>query len=347
MALKAAIIGLEPIAYDLDRSKEKDVLTHARAYQNNAQVDLVAVSDGRVDKTEDFNSLYPEVKTYSHRHNLLQELKPDIVSVCTQPGYHAQVITEVASYRPQVIICEIPISYSIDDATHIVTECMRHDVHLIVNHPRRFDPMHQQIATAVHNGLIGHVEGGNLYYTSGIYQTGSHMFDSLRMIVGEIFSVQAFSEASVDAPDPTIGGRLIFSDKTSVFMHAINVKNYNQFELDLYGTLGRIQIRKSGKACELYLAQNRDLESSHKSLHKVDNPFVTGLNQMMVSTISHAIDVATQNVFNLSDGAQALKTLEVILALRKSYYAKGEVITLSGTKKRATSEYLGYLLEKY
>lgn len=342
--LKAAIIGLGHIAWGLDKDPgHQGIDTHARAYSAHPKIELVAACDLNPATVSDFVENYTGVAGYTDFHDMMKRERPDIVSVCTPTHLHASVVTAIAPYAPRVIVCEKPIAFTLNDAATMVTECLHHDVELIINHTRRFDVMHQQIALAVQNGLIGKLTGGNIYYTSGVFNTGSHIFDLIRLLVGEVSCVQAFIESSIEAPDPTIGGRLIFGEKVNMFMHAIDVKDYLMFEIDLIGSLGRIQIRNSGDDCELYLVKDHETFTGYKALQSTKNPFASGMKNMMLAVVSHAVDVVLNNAPNMGSGSDALRSLEVILALRKSYDNGGEIVRLSGAKKKPIAATIGGL----
>lgn len=329
MSLKAAIIGLGRIAWGFDKDpKQPGVNTHARGYATHPQTRLVAACDTDERAVAEFIEHYPDVKVYADAVEMMRSERPDIVSVCTPTHLHAPVVSGIAALGPKVILCEKPVAYTLDDAALMAAECLRHDVELMVNHMRRFDPMHQQIAIALQNGLIGRITGGNIYYTSGIYNTGSHIIDTLRLMLGNVSHVQAFAESSIVGKDPTIGGRLLFGGRANIFMHAIDVKDYLTFEIDLYGTEGRVRIYNSGFDSEIYLARDHRKFSGYKELQKVENPFLPGLRSLMSPVIDNCVDVILNNGQPASPVMEAIHTLEAIVALRQSYENEGEIVMI-------------------
>lgn len=346
MSLKAAIIGLGRIAWGFDKDpKRTGVNTHAKAYTTHAQTRLVAACDSNPEAIKEFLQFYPDVKVYSDATEMMRAERPDIVSVCTPTHLHAPVVNGIAALGPKVILCEKPIAHTLDDAAMMAAECLRHDVELMVNHTRRFDGMHQQIATALQNGLIGRITGGNIYYTAGVYNTGSHIIDVLRMILGHVTHAQAYAESSIEGKDPTIGGRLIFGGKVNIFVHAIDVRDYLMFELDIYGTEGRIHIYNSGFDCDLYLAREHRTFSGYKALQKVENPFLPGLQNMMMAVINNCVDVVLNNGQPASPAIEAIHSLAAITALRQSYENEGEVVKLPRERPDVISSVRAYVEE--
>lgn len=341
MSLKTAIIGLGRIAWSFDKDpKRPGVNTHARAYQTHPKTRLVAACDADPTATAAFIEAFPDVKVYDDAVTMMKTERPDIVSVCVPTHMHAPVVCGIAPYSPRVILCEKPIAYNLDDAALMATACLRHDVELMINHTRRFDLMHQQIALALQSGIIGRITGGNIYYTAGLYNTGSHIIDVLHMILGPASRVQAFAESTLPGKDPTIGGRLLFGNNVNIFMHAINVKDYLIFEVDLFGTEGRLRIYNSGYESELFASADHPTFSGYKTLTRVENPFAPGLRSLMTPVIGNCVDVVLNNALPQSPALDAIHTLETLTALRKSYENEGEIINLGRAPQNAENEWL-------
>lgn len=335
MSLKAAIIGLDKNIHQKNH-ETKHSPSYTQALFKNPDVRLVGVSDFDENNLRTFQKQHPGIKTYQKYHEMIHQENPDIIIVCAPTHQHLPVVSQAISQKPKVIICEPPLSYNMEDGLFMVTECLRNDIELIINHPKRFDPMHQQICLAIQNGLIGNITGGTLYYANGIFNTGTHILDLVRLLIGNPTAVQAFHESSLDHPDPTLSGRLVFSDKANLFLQAVDSHHYNMFEIDIYGTLGRIHLYDSGEKCDLYLAENDN--SSEKVLKKIDNPFVTGLSDQLTNLVRHAVELARQQTFNLSTGENDLQILKMILALQRSFYAHDDLVLLNQKKHERVAE---------
>jgi predicted dehydrogenase len=90
--------------------------------------------------------------------------------------------------------------------------CRERGVALQVDHQRRFDPFHQEVRRFIQEGGLGRVQQATFYYSAGIANTGSHLFDLLRFFFGDAAWVQAVrsQNPSPNPADPNIDGLVKF-----------------------------------------------------------------------------------------------------------------------------------------
>ena len=63
--------------------------SHARAYHRLDEYELVGIVDARPEAVEAFNkSVNGNYKYFSDYSSALEELKPDVVAICTYPATH-------------------------------------------------------------------------------------------------------------------------------------------------------------------------------------------------------------------------------------------------------------------
>jgi len=144
---------------------------HARAYKVNPKCDLVAIFDKDLSKADAAASKW-EVPIIGEQYWNMGELAIDIVSICTPPQTHLQVVIDMLACNTtlKAIYLEKPISILLSDGIEIVERCKEHNVLLIINHQRRF---------------------GNptFSFSRGLFNTGTHMVDLLRQYFGEVTNV--------------------------------------------------------------------------------------------------------------------------------------------------------------
>ena len=107
--------------------------------------------------------------------------KPDIVSICTEPDNHAFLVNKLGGYV-KAIYCEKPIATTVEEAQEMIVACRGKTI-LQINHQRRFLTP-------------------TFYYSRGIENTGTHMFDLLRELFGEITILEAKHIDKRDDPNP-------------------------------------------------------------------------------------------------------------------------------------------------
>jgi len=140
--LRCGIIGLGFIG-----CKAPD--NHMKAYEDCEDTELVACCD--------IDTPYMD---------MVQGTPLDIVSVCTPPETHCQIVCDIAPYV-RAIYCEKPIALTLEDADRMIETCYHYGTLLQINHQRRF-------------------VNPKFRFSRGILNTGTHMFDLLRYLFGDI-----------------------------------------------------------------------------------------------------------------------------------------------------------------
>ena len=107
-------------------------------------------------------------------------------------------------------------------------------------------------------GSLGRIQQVTCYYTAGVANTGSHLFDLLRFYLGEVKWVQGRLSVnpSPNPADPNIDGWLGFDNGAVAALQACDVNAYLILEICLLGTRGRLRVKSSG--FELELEEARD-----------------------------------------------------------------------------------------
>ena len=94
--LRVAIVGCGGIAHQ-----------HARAYAGSGRTELVGLVDIVSERAEAYADAYGG-RTYPDVPSLMNEARPDLVSVVTPPGAHAEVAAELLRAGAAVLIEKPP-----------------------------------------------------------------------------------------------------------------------------------------------------------------------------------------------------------------------------------------------
>ena len=90
---KAAVIGCGRIGVEVGNySKEVQPGTHAGAYQNHPRIELVALVDINPDRLKVAEEYFPNVPLFKSAKEMLEKIKPDIISIATPPENHYQLL---------------------------------------------------------------------------------------------------------------------------------------------------------------------------------------------------------------------------------------------------------------
>ncbi|MEK4298554.1 Gfo/Idh/MocA family oxidoreductase [Oceanobacillus sp. FSL W8-0428] len=140
--LRTAIIGCGKVA-DF----------HAKAFVNLPNSDFVAVCNHRLKGAEDFASKY-NVNAYDNVHDMVEQEKIDIVSICTPHPLHAQAAVEAIESGAHVLI-EKPLASSLKDCDAILSAAEKAGKIVGTVSQRRFYQSCMRIKETIDQGKIG------------------------------------------------------------------------------------------------------------------------------------------------------------------------------------------------
>lgn len=160
---------------------------HGKAYSELPECDLVTCADIVRENAQDFADEFdiPDENVFEDYQEMLYEVEPDVVSVCTPVPTHADIVIGAAETDvPGAIHCEKPMADRWDDSKRMAAIADEHDVQLTFNHQRRFDPAWQEASRLLNDGAIGELErvemGGK-----NLYDFGTHLVDLCNHYAGE------------------------------------------------------------------------------------------------------------------------------------------------------------------
>ena len=86
---------------------------------------------------------------------MLEKDNIDLLSICTHPDSHEEIIDHAVKKNIKAIFCEKPISNSLASANQIVKLCKENDVNLAINHFRRWDKFFISFKDKLSNNEFG------------------------------------------------------------------------------------------------------------------------------------------------------------------------------------------------
>lgn len=302
--------------------------SHAAGFHDHPKTFLSALVDVDSAKLTRAQKFYPKVACFESAVEMMRKIRPDIVSVATNTKTHLDVVAKIATMGPKVIVCEKPVSMNIDHARKIIEICKKNRVKFFVNHSRLFD---QSIRDLKIKGY-GPIVAGNAYYSRGIYNGGTHLVSLLMYYLGPIKKVSGFrnrgNENWTDLEnDMNIDGLIFFKSKAVVSIQSLDAKNYNIFDIHLYGKKGSISLIDFGFRFDF---QNVTKSKNYPKVLTLGSKKETaGIKRSMIlSMIDNVVDSLEKDTSPFAGGEEALSTLFVIEALVKSAKS-GRVVGLN------------------
>tara|TARA_R110002049_G_scaffold285698_2_gene466841 strand:+ start:59895 stop:62267 length:2373 start_codon:yes stop_codon:yes gene_type:complete len=165
---------------------------HLYAYQESGAAYAAAVCDLSPRALASSMSGFVGTRGFLTTEQMLAEVKPQVVSVCTWPQSHLQLVTIAAHAGVKGILCEKPLTLRMDEAKQMIDVCQENGVKLGGAHQYRFHDAFRGAAEIVRSGGLGKVRNVRGNITSTLANNGPHLVDAIRFILGDrpIKSVQ-------------------------------------------------------------------------------------------------------------------------------------------------------------
>lgn len=153
--MKYALIGCGRIA-----------VNHMKAAINN-ELEIVAVCDVLEEKMEELLAKYglekdESIKRYTDYKKMVEKLQPELASIATESGLHAEIALYCIEKGVNLII-EKPMAMSIEDANKIIDLAEKKNVKVSACHQNRFNVAIQKLRKAVESGRFGKLSHGSIH----------------------------------------------------------------------------------------------------------------------------------------------------------------------------------------
>lgn len=153
--MKYALIGCGRIATN-----------HIKAAINNT-LEIAAVCDIIPDKMENLLAKHglendTKIKRYTDYRMMIKEISPELISIATESGSHAEIALHSIEKGINLII-EKPIAMSIEDANKIIAFSEEKGVKVSACHQNRFNLAVQELRRAVEAGRFGKLSHGSIH----------------------------------------------------------------------------------------------------------------------------------------------------------------------------------------
>lgn len=189
------------------------------------------------------NDLKESITVYTDYKAMLENENIDIVSICTESGYHAEQAIYCMNKKKHVIV-EKPMALSIKDANTMIETSNAKNVKLCVCHQNRFNPTIQKLKKALDDGRFGRVIAGNArilwnrgqaYYSQAPWR-GTYELD------GGCLMNQCIH--NIDLLQWTLGGKVEWlNGAVGNFMHPyIEAEDYGSIQIQFdNGAVGNVE----------------------------------------------------------------------------------------------------------
>lgn len=232
--------------------------THLRAYRDWPDLcEIVGIADVQLSAAQDTAKEFGG-KAYASAEQMLDEAKPEVISVCTPPNSHLNVV-QVAAARSLSVLCEKPPARTVAE-TQAIVEAMSHSKGVLqFAFCHRFHRSVVQAREMIASGKLGRVvqvynrfgfrfeRAGKSWFTDKetagggiLIDTLVHSIDIFRVLVGsEITQVSASVSTTLPVQVEDSASILVTTaNGTAGSLNCSWVTPVSEAEVRLYGTEG-------------------------------------------------------------------------------------------------------------
>lgn len=333
MISRAGIVGCGRIASTLDLDPlRREIWTHAGAYRASPLTELAAAADVDAGRLRAFGETWGVGALYRDYREMLRAEGLDVVSICTPPALHAEMVQAAAEAGVPRIFCEKPLASSLGEADAAIEAVRRRGAALQVNHPRRWDRVWEEGRRRVEKGELGRLWGVTGYGDTALFTNAIHLLDMLRFLAGEVAWVEGILQPDpvrvVDGlPDPGAAALLGFHGGAIGFVRAWGPDwRHHQFEVDLWGARGRLRLWDDGRRAALSLYEPSRHNAGYLELAEPPTALETeGAGERMVRAVEELVRWAPGGGGLRSTGEDGRAALELALAIHASVQEGGRV----------------------
>lgn len=321
--LRAAIAGCGLIGSEFsDTSVLPGTWSHAEAYKNCPDIELVSVNDTAPDKLERCMKRWNVDRGYLDFSEMLEQENPEIISICTPDKTHSDLIGKALFHRSiKAIFAEKPLALDHREAENLVSIAQERGVILAVNYSRRYAPGFLHLKERMSSGMLGKIQAVTGYYTRGVLHNGSHWFDLANFLLGPAGKIDAFDRLGERTDDPTLDVFIEFENGASGFLKACDASSFAIFEMDIIGSKGRIRIVDSGFVIEHYRLEDSPFGAGYRTLVP-SGKSEGGLGDALPNAVINLVRCLKEGSEPLSSGVSALSALSIGLAARNTAKAR-------------------------
>lgn len=323
----AVVIGLGKIGllYDFDPARLHPA-SHIFALKENNKINIVAAIDQNPLRQTDIKRVDEAISFYQRLDDIDESLPIDFVSICNPPLFHLRTIEKVLKkWKPRVIFCEKPLVSNLDEVKSLRLMMRQYiDCQLVPNISRRWSYGLRKIAKEIEAKTLGELEKIHVRYTRGIYNTGAHLFDLLKMWTGEqINCVEVLKKvASSSEYEGEASYSFFFEQQSGVYGYAeaMDDRQYYLFEIDLFFTAGKIEIRNSGDDVFYYTTGEHHLFTGFAELKLYKHEANLLADSFMKNAVDELVNsLETKNKVLTCSMEDAIYPIYVADTLKKSY----------------------------
>jgi UDP-N-acetylglucosamine 3-dehydrogenase len=326
---KVAVIGLGNIGFKLNLDPlRKEIWSHVSAYEKCDKTELVGAVEVNNANIKTFREHHKDIPVYNTVREMMENASIEIVSICTPTESHYSVLKELLNYPVKGIFCEKPLASNVMEAKEMVWMCEEREIALAVNHTRRWDDNYLLAKRMIQDGKIGRIKAVNALYPGQIFNIGTHLFDTIRMMIERDAKTVSGVSFNIGNDDPSVSGWIHFNENIFCTLFSTGKREDLIFEVDIIGDEGRIRILENGERIEWHTFSESSRYSGYRELSLMPMEPISKKDRFIeaINDIITVIEGGKKEV-NCS-GKDGLWALALTIAMRESAKKNGNPINL-------------------
>jgi len=339
-----SLIGCGRIGFLLENDKLRNKPCTHFGGASAAGLKITSACDMDINRLKEFGikSGIKDSSLFTDYRELLKSRKPRMVIIATWTDTHAAIALEAIKNGSEILIIEKPAASSLPRIKRIITDADKNGCRIIVNHERRFDSRYNKVKEMIQNRVIGEIKTVNARMLTGSYRgksfieegggpllhDGTHLVDIIRFFFGEITTVQGeFTRFTRTAGFEDSASAWLKSDSgINIFLEAGGGRKYFQFELEIWGTDGKILIGNGYN--RLFLKKKSVLYTGFNDISETEFPPIKYKNCFTELYKSASLILKGKDTSEISGIEDGYKSLEIIHAVYYSSHLGGKKIQL-------------------
>jgi predicted dehydrogenase len=301
------------------------IKSHAEVYKNCELTELVAVCDSDAERVDQCKSKWGVSKGYKQVNELLENESLDLISICTSSETHIPILNEILKKNSvKGILLEKPAGVNLQEIQKTIEIAKSSSISVQVNHIRRFPPVYRQIAQDLRQGKLGNIQHVSAFYTKGIINNGTHLFDLLRLFFGEPTQISLLSPRHDGEADPTLSGRVKFAKGLEAYLFGLNKKAYTIFEIDIIGTKERLLLSDQGHTLKRFSLEQGSLQKHGfqqlQLIPQIKNTDLSNSIKYALENLIESIELKCSPLCTMQDGyASMALSLKLVNQFKKDF----------------------------
>ena len=317
---KVLIVGLGSIGflYDVNNKSKRTILTHAKSFDLDPRFELIGGVDVNNQIRNNFEKIYKK-NSWSTLKEAIRTKNPDIIIISTPTNDHFKTFKEIFQYiQPKCILIEKPISYKVSETKDIIEVLKKNKCKGYVNFFRSSLPSTQKIKRMIRNNIIGKPIKGYLWYSKGIFNTGSHFIDLFRTFFGEVIEIRILKKNQIKGFDVNPDLYLKFID-AEIYFIASNTDQFFYNQIELFGQKGKLVYKNGGAEIFWHEIKKDKLFHRNKIISNKPKNFETDFKNIQSYVVSELFKGLCGRKSNLISVEESLPTHLILEKIICSY----------------------------